>query len=232
MKLNVVKSSPSPKFDDFGQRLRFGSWYPVTVSCPIPATPLSDGALRTAIRDSANSSDYKAAIVLLSQLLSRHPNSASDYNNRGLMYLKRGNYQRALDDFNRAIALDPHLDRAYNNRANCHAALGNLAAALEDYDIALDFNPCNVRAWINQGITFRELGLYDLSLDNFEFALLLESKLQGRLYAERGYTYHLRGDWNCAMADYQRALAAFPSGDPQRGKVELWRDRLLAHLQN
>jgi tetratricopeptide (TPR) repeat protein len=32
-------------------------------------------------------------------------------------------------------------------------------------------------------------------------------QLEGNIYAERGRTYELRGDWNCAIADYQKALA-------------------------
>lgn len=104
----------------------------------------------------------------------------------------------------------------------------NFLAALNDYEIAIDLNPTNVRALFNQGITFRELELYDLAIENFEIALLLGQTLQGRLYAERGYTYHLRGDWNCAIGDYQRALARLRDRDPYRQKVNNWLNDLLS----
>ncbi|NEO26306.1 MAG: tetratricopeptide repeat protein [Kamptonema sp. SIO4C4] len=161
---------------------------------------------RALILQKSKQGDYEEAIALLHDLISRYPESAVDYNNRGLLYFHLEEYELALADFDRAIAFNNSLDQAYNNRANCYARLGQYTDAIADYQIALDFNPANLRAWINQGITYRELGLYDLALENFEITLILGKRLQGRAYGERGRTYHLRGDWNSAIADYQRAL--------------------------
>lgn len=197
-------------------------------------TPLSnqlcDRELRALVLEESDRGDYPAAIALLDCLIERYPESAADYNNRGLMHFNNGEYDNAIADYDRAIALNPRLDNAYNNRANCHAARGNLAGAIADYEIALDFNPTNIRAWINQGVTYRELGLYDLALDNFDLALVLGRRLRGRIYAERGRTYHLRGDWNCAIADYQRAIDLLSIGRSSRRyqqKVEVWLAQLL-----
>lgn len=122
---------------------------------------------------------------------------------------------------------------AYNNRANCQVVLGNLAAALTDYQVALDLNPSNLRAWINQGVTYRELGLYELAIENFDLVLVLGRRLQARAYAERGRAYHLRGDWNLANADYQRALSGLlqtRSARHYRQQVQAWIDELNAPL--
>ncbi|GBF79119.1 tetratricopeptide repeat domain protein [Aphanothece sacrum FPU1] len=186
--------------------------------------------LRTEIREKANQGDYNGAITLLDQLIVRYPDHPSDYNNRGLMHLQKKNYIQAMADFNQAIALNPSLDRAYNNRGNCQSSQGNLIEALEDYEKALDLNPYNEKAWINQGITLRELEWYELALDAFDFALLIPQKLAGRLYAERGYTYHVRGDWNCAIADYYRGLCELSPDDPYQEKIKQWLDQLLSPL--
>jgi tetratricopeptide (TPR) repeat protein len=186
--------------------------------------------LRASVREKAQQGNYSAAITLLNQLIESHPDNAVDYNNRGLMYFWNGQLLEAIADYNQAIKLDSRLDRAYNNRATYYAAQGNLAAALSDYEMALDLNPANLRVWINQGVAFRELGLYDLAIENFDLALVLGSKFRGRIYAERGYTYHLRGDWNCAIADYQRALVDFTDTaipHPYQQKVESWLSQLL-----
>ena len=189
-------------------------------------------SLRTRAHNKAKQGDYTGAIALLTQLIRRNPTSADDYNNRGLIYFQSGELEKAIADYNRALQLNPELDNAYNNRANYYASLGQVAEALTDYEKALDLNPGNIRSWINQGITFRELGLYDLALENLDMALILGG-LEDRIYAERGRTYHLRGDWNCAIADYQRAFSKLPHSGASgllRRKVETWMSQLLKPL--
>jgi tetratricopeptide (TPR) repeat protein len=186
--------------------------------------------LRAAVKEKAAVGDYAAAIALLTQLIELDPDSAKDYNNRGLMYFRNGQFPEAIADLDRALEINPKLDSAYNNRANYYAAVGDLAAAIADYDLALDVNPANIRAWINQGITFREMGLYDLALEDFDIALIIGRKLQGRILAERGRTYHLRGDWNCANTDYHRALTQLseePNSRSYLKKVNNWLSELL-----
>ena len=194
---------------------------------------ISEQCLRTSVKEKASQGNYAVAISLLDELIALCPDNAADYNNRGLMYFRNNQLVEALCDLSQALRINPCLDSAYNNRANCHAAQGDLAEAIADYDLALDLNPANLRAWINQGITFRELELYDLALENFDIALIIGNALQERIYAERGRTYHLRGDWNCAVGDYYKALNILvtkPSVAKYEKKVIGWLDKLLAPI--
>lgn len=189
--------------------------------------------LKSSVKAKANQGDYVVAIALLDQLIALRPNNAVHYNNRGLMHFRNNQIIEALCDLSLALEINPQLDSAYNNRANCYAAQGDLGEAIADYDLALDLNPANLRAWINQGIAFRELELFELSLENFDIALLIGNALQERIYAERGRTYHLRGDWNCAIADYQSALNILsnkPHGVSYFYKVQGWINELLSPL--
>lgn len=193
---------------------------------------LSDRSLRTLAHRKAKEEDYLGAISLFTQLIDRDPNSAVDYNNRGLMHFRSGQREKALIDYNKALQINPQLDSVYNNRANYYASAGELAKALNDYEEALDLNPANSRTWINQAITFRELGLHELALENLDLALML-GYLEDHIHAERGRTYHLRGDWNCAISDYQKALKKLShsgSSGRLRRKVETWMSQLLEPL--
>ena len=189
--------------------------------------------LRIAVKDKAARGEYSSAIALLDRLIALCPDNASHYNNRGLMYFRKHEIIEAFCDLSTAIEIDPKLDSAYNNRANCHAAQGDLVEAIADYDTALDLNPGNLRAWINQGIAFRELDMYELALENFDITLIIGDSLQSRIYQERGRTYHLLGDWNCAVADYQTALELLsdcPNSTRDRQKIQGWLDSLLHPL--
>lgn len=188
--------------------------------------------LRHFALNSAQNGDYSQAIALLSQLIHHYPQNAIDYNNRGLIYFQSGESDKAFCDYNVALQINPNLVSAYNNRANYYAAQGQLMEAIADYDRALDINPSYVRAWINRGITLRDLELYEEAIDNFEVALLFD-QLTANILAERGRTYHLWGDWNCAIADYHRALELIPSRPSKsqqhlKSQVNSWLYDLLA----
>jgi tetratricopeptide (TPR) repeat protein len=199
-----------------------------------PELALSDTYLRACAAEKSQQGNYADAIALLSQLLYRCPGNAIDYNNRGLVYFQAGQLQQAIADYDRALELNPNLAKAYNNRANYHATCGNFLAALADYDRALDLNPSYVRALFNRGITLRDLERYEEAIESFDLALLL-GQLEGHIYAERGRTYHLWGDWNCCISDYRRALELLPqhnssNADPAmrlRTQVETWLNQLL-----
>ena len=189
--------------------------------------------LRNCVKVKASQGDYSMAIALLDQLIALRPNNAADYNNRGLMYFRNNQIIEALCDLSQALEINPNLDSAYNNRANCYAVQGDIVEAIADYDSALDINPTNLRAWINQGIAFRELEMYDMALENFDITLIIGDSLQERSYAERGRTYHLQGDWNSAVADYQIALqllADKPNLASYKQKVQSCLNQLLNPL--
>lgn len=184
----------------------------------------------------AQTGDYSSAVDILNLLIARNPESATDYNNRGLIHFQNGAYSQAIADYNRAIQLNPSLASVYNNRANYYAAQGQLAEAIADYDQAIDLDPSNIRAWINQGITFRDLEMYEQAIANFDIALYL-GHLTEHVHAERGRAYHLAGDWNCAIADYHQALAQLaqidiaPVATRLQLQVQTWLDELLGPLQ-
>ncbi|MEA5517084.1 tetratricopeptide repeat protein [Nodularia sp. UHCC 0506] len=197
---------------------------------------LEDDYLRSCALSSARKGDYTQAIALLTELIDRRPQNSVNYNNRGLIYFQSGEMPKALGDYNTALQLNPNLASAYNNRANYHAARAELTAALADYDQAIDLNPSYVRARINRGITLRDLAQYEEAIETFEVAMLF-GQLEGHIWAERGRTYHLWGDWNCAIADYRRALTQLPgldrkkdlsmSGYRLRLQIDNWLNELL-----
>ena len=194
-----------------------------TQQTPQPAVWLEPSEQNRLLRqrslNEARKGNFTDAIEGLDLLLERNPLSAVDYNNRGLVYFQCGQFASALADYNHAIKLNPRLASAYNNRANYYAAQGCLAEALADYEAAIDLDPTNIRAWINQGITFRELEAYSQAIENFDHALQITQLLsngptntailEAHIYGARGRTHHLAGDWNYAIADYNRALEQF-----------------------
>ena len=63
---------------------------------------------------------------------------------RGQAYRRKGDIDRAIDDFSRAIAQAPQTERAaYNARAQLFIAKGDYARAIADFDKLLSLAPGN-----------------------------------------------------------------------------------------
>jgi tetratricopeptide (TPR) repeat protein len=56
-------------------------------------------------------------------------------------YLKKGDDDRAIADYDQALKLDPNYALAYNNRGNAHFLKKNYDRAIADYDQAIRIDP-------------------------------------------------------------------------------------------
>jgi tetratricopeptide (TPR) repeat protein len=63
----------------------------------------------------------------------RSDRSALAFHNRGVAYGLKGDYDRAITDFDDAIALDSNLTGAFANRGHAYAAKKDYDRAIADY---------------------------------------------------------------------------------------------------
>jgi tetratricopeptide (TPR) repeat protein len=66
---------------------------------------------------------------------------AAAFNNRGLAYDNKKEYDRAIQDYDQAIKLNPNNAHAFNNRGLAYANKGDNDRAIQDYDQAIKLNP-------------------------------------------------------------------------------------------
>ena len=55
-----------------------------------------------------------------SDAIELNPNDAEAYNNRGVAYSNKGDYDRAIADYTKAIELNPDYVEAYSNRGGAY----------------------------------------------------------------------------------------------------------------
>jgi protein O-mannosyl-transferase len=96
------------------------------------------------------------------------PNDPDAYLNRGIVYTKLGQYQNALEDFNKAIELKPSRDieMFYNKRGNVYLETGRYQKAIDDFNKAVFLNPEYADAYGNRASSYlnqgnKELGCQD-----------------------------------------------------------------------
>jgi tetratricopeptide (TPR) repeat protein len=68
-------------------------------------------------------------------------NNVVAYYNLGNAYSRRGDFVRAIFDYNQAIGLNPKFAEAFNNRGFAYSKKGDLDRAIADYCEAIRLNP-------------------------------------------------------------------------------------------
>ncbi len=86
---------------------------------------------------------------------------ARAYFNRGRAWSDKGQFDRAIADFDQAIRLDPEYPDAFNNRGVAYAGKGQFDRAIEDYDRAIALDPNYAIAIYNRGLAAQSLGRTD-----------------------------------------------------------------------
>ncbi len=92
-----------------------------------------------------------SAAVMLSAK-SAYAQSAKAYVDQGVEKGKRGDFQGAIADFNKAIEIDPKYLRAYCNLGLAKArGLGDFEGAISHYDKCIEIDPESARAYVKRG---------------------------------------------------------------------------------
>jgi Flp pilus assembly protein TadD len=81
--------------------------------------------------------------------------------------IKKGEYQAARLDLNKAIELSPQNASLFALRGNVYVGLGRDERAIQDYDQAVQINPKNIIFYNLRGKAYERLGLYKSAVVNY-----------------------------------------------------------------
>ncbi|MEE8350834.1 MAG: tetratricopeptide repeat protein [Rhodospirillales bacterium] len=133
-------------------------------------------------------------------------NLAVAFTNRAFAYKRKGQWDKAIADYDEAIRLVPDLFFAFNNRGNAYYFKGQLDKAIENYDKALHLQPDFAEALNNRGNVYRKKGQLDKAIENYDKAIELEPD-NARVFADRGLAFEKKGKPTQALIDFKRAHA-------------------------
>jgi len=142
---------------------------------------------------------------------------ASAFTTAGVNHLQKGDYDRAIRDFDRAIALQPGLVVAWKNRGHAYKNKGDLERALADYDQAILLTPGDARLYNDRGIVYTSMNDLTRAIRDFDQAITLKPD-HALAIKNRGRAHFYLGNFAQAAADLQRGLSL----DSTNAYVVIW----------
>ncbi len=174
-------------------------------------------------RDAMDSGDWPTAIAQLSLAGDTDSSLIDAFHYRGVAYLMRGQFQRAIDDFDHVLEFRPRFAEAYLSRGHAFDYLGQSDRALVDLDQAVELAPHEARIYNSRGITHLNLGQLELAVSDFQESIRLEPD-QPHNYFSRAMAYYNLAEYRLAIEDLDAVLAKDPTN------AEAYFQRGLAHL--
>ncbi|MBR1761157.1 MAG: tetratricopeptide repeat protein [Schwartzia sp.] len=178
---------------------------------------------------------YDEAIADFSRALALNPSNADAYFNRAYAYQNKGLYDEAIADFSRGLDIKPNATD-YTNRAQLYSKKGLYDEAIADFsqaiavhsDDVVSFDPLSKDLlYFYRGNAYFDKGLYDKAIADYSQALVVHGTIiasshpfhelwgsmldLGVVYNNRGTAYALKGEFDAAIADFNRALAVNPN---------------------
>jgi Tfp pilus assembly protein PilF len=133
------------------------------------------------------------------------------------LYSKIGEFDRAKDEFDRALRMSPKSAEILNDLGYAYYSRGMWKEAETALKSALAADPRHVRAWNNLGLTLGQQGRYEESADAFRHVVS-----PGKAYCNVAFLMATQGHREQAAATYRVALKVEP--DLQLARMAL--DRL------
>ncbi|MCC6778657.1 MAG: tetratricopeptide repeat protein [Hyphomicrobiales bacterium] len=144
------------------------------------------------------------------------------HNNRGNAYAAKGDYDRAIRDYESSIRLDPTFARAFNNRGVAYRKKEQYARAIEDFAQSIKLDPSYAGAFANRADAYQNLGEYRLAAADYDEAIKLQPDLED-VWNGRCWVRALIGELSAALSDCNKAVLVQPSAAvfDSRGLVHL-----------
>ena len=131
------------------------------------------------------------------------------YLNRGYEYRQKKEYEKAIADYSKAIAVKPNYAKAYHNRGVAYFFTNRDSLAILDFNKALLLDSNYAETWSNRGAALARTGHYEAALKDFNKSILLDPAIENP-YSNRALTYEMLGRYEEAIADYNRYLKIKP----------------------
>jgi len=153
--------------------------------------------------------DKAGAVAAYSEDLKRNPEHAEALQGRGNAYAALGQYDLAIDDFDKSIQLQPKNWNAFGDRGRIYLKLGKFDAAIEDLTRATQLFP-DWSTWKERGDAYLAQGDFAAAIADYTSSIKLLPSPAGSALFPRGVAYLRSGRFDLARTDFVASAAECP----------------------
>lgn len=144
---------------------------------------------------------WKNDITLFSHAVDVTENNPRSNYHLGIAFQKKGNITKAIEYYNKAIAIKPDFLRARNSLGNALVKLGKYEDAINHYRYALTLKKNNADGHFNLGFALMNLGRNNEAIEHYKKAIEMNRK--------HGDSYYNLGIMLSRQQKYKQALKCF-----------------------
>ncbi len=154
---------------------------------------------------------FDQAIDYITAEIRANPGVATYYNDRGLVWSDRHEYDIAIADYNAAIRHESNEAIYFNNRGNAWYKKKEYDKAIADYNEAIRLDPKYADAFHSRGYAWGDKKEYDKAIADYNEAIRLDPKF-ALAFINRGIAWGAKKEYDKAIADDNEAIRLDPKG--------------------
>ena len=90
---------------------------------------------------------------------------------RAIAFMTKGDFDRAIQDYDRALSLDPKNGLAFNNRGSAYGRIGDFDRAIGDYENSIRLKPDAALPFFNHGEIYAKRWDFDRAIEDYDKAI-------------------------------------------------------------
>ncbi|NVO10515.1 MAG: DUF3808 domain-containing protein [Bacteroidales bacterium] len=175
----------------------------------LKAQPADTAALGGIIKACLLSDDLKEAQKHIDNAIKTYPQNAEFLFRRGILNNKKGQFEKAVEDFTAALSLNSSNDlkvQIYLNLGATNLKQEDFKLAIENYNKALELSPRNSNIYSYRGYANYKLGSYTDAINDYNNAIDLDPN-SAYSYYNRGMAYLKSLDKAKSCFDFHKACS-------------------------
>ncbi len=141
--------------------------------------------------------------------------SVRDYFKKGNAFFDHGQYEKAIENYNKVIELEPSNIKAYYNKGLAHQKLGLQDKAIKDFTKIIQLKSDYIQAYFERGNIYFDKGLNKEAIEDYSKTLEINPDDVNSLF-NRGLAYKRMKNYKAAYQDFKKIC---DSGDESACKL-------------